>query len=306
MFQKKTLDRGFLKTVDSHTRGIHKVGEVMALSPQMANGNGRNAMPSEPEAATLESKLRTFYSLYVPPGAPLPDPAMVVQHYKSPMALNGALKKKYGANLDDLNDEKAHASQDLNGIGPTPAVVNGLGGPTPAVVQQEGAGSNRARKSGWMYKRGWANSAYKRRWFVMEKGQMSWHANRISDDSDTWGTVDGAKGTISCLGAHIEPDTGVHDTYFCFALTAAEGTTTRRMELACESVEDRESWVSALRRYDAQCIRQCTRCMDRSSEGSCRHPRGTQTANLTRACNHKYAAFCSRAGLRSPTSANMH
>lgn len=198
------------------------------------NGDGRNAV----DAAALEESLRLFYSRYVPQGAPCPDPCLVARHYTSKQALNDALKRKYGANLDDLNENK-QPTQSLNGHGRS----------VTAIAQQL-ASSNIARKSGWLYKRGWANPSYKRRYFVIDKGHMAWYDDIISDDHDIWGASDVAKGIISCLGTYIEPNIGVdREGRFCFALTAAEGTSVRRMELACESEQERESWVSTLRRY---------------------------------------------------------
>jgi hypothetical protein len=201
------------------------------------NMNGGDLGPpgGAAQAASLEDKLRAFYVQHVPPGAPRPEPRMVIEHFSSPQTLNDALLKKYGASLD-LDD--VYKSSE-NGTG------HGLG--SPDVIQ--GAGQ---RRSGWIYKKGGLNPTYAKRFFVFEKGQLAWYKEEISEDDPKWGVGDQAKGTISCVAVAIEPNTGEENGLYKFALNPIEGTTVRRIQLACVSANDRDAWVGAFRRYGCQ------------------------------------------------------
>ena len=192
------------------------------------------------QAALLEDKLRAFYFEHVPPGAPRPEPRLVIEHFPSPQALNDALLKKYGASLELANADEIQNGTNENWTG------HGLG--APAVIQ--GAGGE--RRSGWMHKKGGVGPGYKKRFFVFEKGQLSWHKTEFTEDDDRWGTVHRAKGTISCVGAVVEPNTGEEKGLFKFDVNPSEGTTVRCIHLACESAADRDEWVGLVRRYGSE------------------------------------------------------
>ena len=101
------------------------------------------------------------------------------------------------------------------------------------------------QKSGWLHKKGgMINTAYQKRFFTLKSGVLSWYA---SEPSGEGGKDEGGRGWISCCGLEIEADTGENGKGgYCFAAKALTGSTTRRIELACASSDERLEWVHAL------------------------------------------------------------
>ena len=82
------------------------------------------------------------------------------------------------------------------------------------------------------------------------------------------------KGWITCLGAIVEEIGSIEDDgggapaarhHHQFAITAPQGTTTRRIVLACEHRQEMEQWVQALREMVLTCAQQPTWGLDSPS-----------------------------------------
>jgi hypothetical protein len=86
------------------------------------------------------------------------------------------------------------------------------------------------------------NNAYQKRFCVLQSGVLTWYASEQTSQE-----IKGEKGWISCCGLEIEADTGENaKSRFCFTVKALSGSTTRRIELACDSSPERCEWVRSL------------------------------------------------------------
>lgn len=133
--------------------------------------------------------------------------------------------------------------------------------------------SDDATARGWIYKKGqvrhaslrplscmgvgadltWiitqVTNAYQRRYFELQQGRLVWFLpSQVSEA----GVVTGhARGTLSTSGLTIEVAGNGPARHF-FAVSGKEGSSTRRIEMACHSYEERQSWVEALRHMAAK------------------------------------------------------
>ena len=115
--------------------------------------------------------------------------------------------------------------------------------PTTRKIEKERVAIQLEKKSGWLYKKGgMMNAAYQRRYFVLQDGVLAWYSSeQTSEDKQQ------QNGWISCCGLEIETGTGENDKgRACFTTKALSGSTTRRIELACDNASDRREWVLAL------------------------------------------------------------
>jgi hypothetical protein len=97
---------------------------------------------------------------------------------------------------------------------------------------------------GYLYKKGQLNTVYQRRYFVLSRGVLEWFSpSQVSYKGSTTGPP---KGWISCAGATFEGNVGLQDGRFVFSVTAGEGTTSRRILLACETRGEMDEWAHAL------------------------------------------------------------
>ena len=113
----------------------------------------------------------------------------------------------------------------------------------PLMEKQERVAIQLEQKSGWLYKKGgMMNAAYQKRYFVLQKGVLAWYSSEQASDK-----IKQPNGWISLCGLRIETDTGEnHKGRACFTIKALSGSTTRRIELACDNTSDRHEWVLAL------------------------------------------------------------
>ena len=119
-----------------------------------------------------------------------------------------------------------------------------LSRPDPAPTEeQERVAIQLEQKSGWLYKKGgMMNAAYQKRYFVLQNGVLAWYSSEQTSEK-----IKQQNGWISCCGLAIETDTGEnHKGRACFTAKALSGSTTRRIELACDTASERRKWVLAL------------------------------------------------------------
>lgn len=109
--------------------------------------------------------------------------------------------------------------------------------------EQERVAIQLEQKGGWLYKKGgMMNAAYQKRYFVLQNGVLAWYSSEQTSE-----TTKLQNGWISCCGLAIETDTGEnHKGRACFTAKALSGSTTRRIELACDTASERREWVLAL------------------------------------------------------------
>jgi len=100
------------------------------------------------------------------------------------------------------------------------------------------------QKSGWLYKKGgMMSAAYQKRFFVLQNGVLAWYSSEQTSEKTKQ-----QNGWISCCGLVIETDAGEnHKGHACFTAKALSGSTTRRIELACDTTRERSEWVLALK-----------------------------------------------------------
>ncbi len=104
-------------------------------------------------------------------------------------------------------------------------------------------------KSGWLYKKGsMMNTAYQKRYFVLQGGMFAWYSN-CTEQMNEQDKLKQQNGWVSCCGLEIETDTGENGkgrACFTFTIKARSGSTTRRIQLACENASERLEWVRTL------------------------------------------------------------
>ena len=108
-------------------------------------------------------------------------------------------------------------------------------------ADQEGISS----MCGWVWKRGAWNRAWKKRWFVLEGGVLSYYKSEMSEETQA---------SLSLEGLKIEPACGEADgpdgPLLCFAMTPSDDPVNRphvrRILCGCESMDDREMWIKGL------------------------------------------------------------
>jgi len=84
-------------------------------------------------------------------------------------------------------------------------------------------------------------AAYQKRYFVLQNGVLAWYSSEQTSEKSKQQI-----GWISC-GLAIETDTGEnHKGRACFTSKALSGSTTSRIELACNNASQRREWVLAL------------------------------------------------------------
>jgi len=118
-----------------------------------------------------------------------------------------------------------------------------LSRPPPSMAEHERVAIQLEQKSGWLYKKGgMMNAAYQKRYFVLHNGVLAWYSSEHASDN-----IKQPNGWISCCGLTVETDTGEnHKGRACFSAKALSGSTTRRIELACDTASDCHQWVLAL------------------------------------------------------------
>jgi hypothetical protein len=120
------------------------------------------------------------------------------------------------------------------------------------------------KRKGWLFKKGGNNTAWKRRWFVLENGELSYY--RSEKDRDPAGSISIAevlaiarKDEVAIVSAHSGLDSifsfssssssasannaGTQKLSFCFDVSVTNG---RTYYLCAESESDRASWLSIL------------------------------------------------------------
>ena len=114
----------------------------------------------------------------------------------------------------------------------------------PLIEEQQRVAIQLEQKSGWLYKKGgMMNAAYQKRYFVLQNGVLAWYSLEQTNDK-----IKQSNGWISCCGLAIETDTGEnHKGRACFSAKAVSGSTTRKIEFACDTASDRHEWVLALK-----------------------------------------------------------
>lgn len=95
-----------------------------------------------------------------------------------------------------------------------------------------------------------------------QQGTLEWFST-LQVSSEDGSALGKPKGWITCLGAIVEEIGSVEvggiggpTTKYQFSVTAPEGSTTRRIVLACEHRNEMQAWVSALREMVSTCARQ--------------------------------------------------
>ena len=98
------------------------------------------------------------------------------------------------------------------------------------------------KHGGWLYKRGNAISpAFRYRHFLIRDDVLAWYCNGKR------------RGWVSCAGLELRKDTGTDkEGRACFDIKAMTGSTSRWIELACNSQRDRRTWVLALEKVVQQ------------------------------------------------------
>jgi len=114
----------------------------------------------------------------------------------------------------------------------------------PPTTQKDQMVIQLEQKSGWLYKKGgMMNAAYQKRYFVLHNGVLAWYSSEQTSEKTKQ-----QNGWISCCGLAIETDAGEnHKGRACFTAKALSGSTTRRIELACDTASERSEWVLALK-----------------------------------------------------------
>jgi hypothetical protein len=95
-------------------------------------------------------------------------------------------------------------------------------------------------KAGFLFKRGWVNTAFKLRWCVI-KGDSIYYFKRTSDKEP--------RGKICCLDARVDlntKDAQNPDTPFAFSLLTPYDPHHRSWVLQATSLEERDDWVGAI------------------------------------------------------------
>ena len=93
---------------------------------------------------------------------------------------------------------------------------------------------------GWILKKGAVNTQFKRRYFEVLDGKLSWYDNEASH------AIRKPKGWVECHGLRSAAGGQDADGRYLFAITPDQGSTTRRIELAAETKHDRDWWLHAL------------------------------------------------------------
>ena len=121
--------------------------------------------------------------------------------------------------------------------------------PPPPQHKEEHGVVQLEQKSRWLHKKGgMMNTAYQKRYFVLQGGMLTWYsscAEQMSEESK----LKQQNGWVSCCGLEIETDTGENGkgrACFTFTIKARSGSTTRRIQLACENAAERLEWVRTL------------------------------------------------------------
>ena len=91
------------------------------------------------------------------------------------------------------------------------------------------------RRMGVVWKKGQINTAYRRRFFVLDNGILRYYRDQKAFQGGTkW------LGALSCENMQVEEDTGKSkEGRFQFRLTDTQG---RVLECACERVAERQAW----------------------------------------------------------------
>ena len=91
-----------------------------------------------------------------------------------------------------------------------------------------------------MHKKGHVNTAYQRRWFVLQHGCLKYYPKKPARDDVE------PRGYVELQNCDIEEDLGTHDDDAGF-LFAIKGSSRRRIILSVESAAERAEWVYLIR-----------------------------------------------------------
>uniref|UniRef100_A0A7S3GEJ1 non-specific serine/threonine protein kinase n=1 Tax=Palpitomonas bilix TaxID=652834 RepID=A0A7S3GEJ1_9EUKA len=92
-------------------------------------------------------------------------------------------------------------------------------------------------KEGWLTKKGHIIQNWKRRWFVLGDGSLSYYAN-VKDSRP--------KGSLIVVDGEVEPNTQDKKKECCFSVTGMNGAKKKTLVIQCESVRERDEWVKAM------------------------------------------------------------
>jgi hypothetical protein len=108
-------------------------------------------------------------------------------------------------------------------------------------MKDPGVAEKLRHKAGFLFKRGWVNTAFKLRWCVT-KGDSIYYFKRTTDKEP--------RGKICCLDAVVDlntEDAQNPDTPFSFSLRTPYDPHHRSWVLQATSLEERDDWVSVIR-----------------------------------------------------------
>ena len=104
-------------------------------------------------------------------------------------------------------------------------------------------GEGNIRHMGIVWKRGQINTAFRRRYFVLDKGVLRYYRDQRSFSNNTkW------LGGLSCENMTVDEDLGRFQDRFLFTVTDGRG---RKLHCACETLEQRQTWCLYIRNVAA-------------------------------------------------------